>query len=470
MMMMSMSMPTSTSSSSSSTPATTTTTASGYLALLQEDDLTLRGYALEQLLQCIDTVWHQVAEALPDLEAMAEDSEDNRHLPRSLRQTAAAVASRVFFHLDEPTQALRLALEAGDAYFDPMAVASSSSSSSSPSPPSSSSPYVERLVAAALDAFCTARRNERDAGETTTTTTTTTSSDEMPWTTEQLKPMIYRLLDASCQAGRFPDAIGIALEACDAEKLRDILHHPLARTYPMNQPSSSLTFSGAASIRLLKYALEATITVVTSKAFRTQALQVIAECLQQHVQENDTVDKADAAYELVRVYQWLGQAQPVATVLSTLLQSTIPRDVLLAYQLCFDIMDSGDQAFVRAVSRSLFPSSAATEATTTTTTATEASTTTLTTTPPLTPLEQAKRVLLGGFSAELALSFLHKESRADRLIMETLKRSLDERSSGSRSSILHNAAVVTHSVLYAGTTNDSFLREYLDWMKRASNW
>ena len=54
--------------------------------------------------------------------------------------------------------------------------------------------------------------------------------------------------------------------------------------------------------------------------------------------------------------------------------------------------------------------------------------------------------------------------------MENLKKSLEERGSGGRSSLLHNAAVMTHSYLYAGTTNDSFLRDYLDWMKKASNW
>merc|ERR1719390_119063 len=55
--------------------------------------------------------------------------------------------------------------------------------------------------------------------------------------------------------------------------------------------------------------------------------------------------------------------------------------------------------------------------------------------------------------------------------MEQLKKTLEERSSGSsRSSVLHNAAVMAHSYLFAGTTNDSFLRDYLDWMKKASNW
>jgi len=68
-------------------------TASGYIALLQEPDAALRKHALTKLLGCVDTLWHEVAESLPDLETIAEDLD----LPLEMRQTAAAVASRVFF-------------------------------------------------------------------------------------------------------------------------------------------------------------------------------------------------------------------------------------------------------------------------------------------------------------------------------------------------------------------------------------
>ena len=124
------------------TSPTSVATASGWLALLQEADMALRNHALIKLLDCVDTLWHEVAESLPDLEALAEDTD----LPLDMRQTAAAVASRVFFHLEEPSQALRLALEAGQAHFDP----------------SKHTPYEERLVSAALDAYIQQRRSFED--------------------------------------------------------------------------------------------------------------------------------------------------------------------------------------------------------------------------------------------------------------------------------------------------------------------
>jgi 26S proteasome regulatory subunit N2 len=388
--------------SSSNAMTNSAAAASGYLALLQEDDVTLQSHALSKLLECVDTQWHQVAQALSDLEALAE----NANLPPDSRQTAAAVASRVFFYLDEPTQALRLALQAGESHFDPM---------------QTSSPYVQRLVTAALDAYIQIRQQKE--GE-----------EAQLLTLEQLQPMMDRLLERSCQAGRYDHALGIALEARETDKLRDILK---------------------ACPSLLNYAIRTITTLVSSKTFRTQALQVVAERLDA---EFDVTSKKNAtAPDLVKVHQLLGQAKPVADVLSTLLSSADEDCALLGLQLCFDLMDSGDQAFVQSVSRILFPTVEGDDNQDTSATVSPA-------------MAQAKRVLVDGFASELALSFLHKESRADRLIMENLKKTLEERSSGSRSSILHNAAVVAHSYLYAGTTNDSFLRDYLDWMKKASNW
>jgi 26S proteasome regulatory subunit N2 len=124
-------------STSATTPAVVAT-ASGFVALLQEPDVILKEHALKKLLECVDTLWHEVAESLPDLETIAEDLD----LPLAMRQTAAAVASRVFFHLEEPSQALRLALEAGESHFDLQ----------------QKTPYVQSLTRAAVDAYIQERR------------------------------------------------------------------------------------------------------------------------------------------------------------------------------------------------------------------------------------------------------------------------------------------------------------------------
>lgn len=365
-------------------------TASGWLALLQEPDVTLQSHALTKLLACVDTLWHEVAEALPDLEALAE----NEELPAATRQTAAAVASRVFFHLGEPHQALRLALEAGDLEVDVQP----------------DDPYRKRLLSAALDAYIAHRRQVLE--ESPAAADESTNLPIAP-----LQALVHKLLDATCQSGHAADALGIALEAREEDQVLAIL-------------KSNPHLCGAALHPL---------SLVSNKAFRNSVLTVISSCL-----------KPDQIDLRVLVHQLLNQPEPVATVLASLLKAS-EEDSLFAYQVCFDLIDSGDQAFVQIVSDAL-ATSFGEEATTNT------------------QCLQAQRILVGGFSSELTLSFLHKQSNADRLTMEQLKKSLEERGSGGRNSILHNAAVMTHAYLYAGTTNDSFLRDYLDWMKKASNW
>jgi len=351
--------------------ASTVPTASGWLALLQEPDTTLQAHALNELLKCVDTQWPEVAEALPQLEELAESGNN----------VAAAVASRVFFHLREEPQALRLALEAGEEHFDLH----------------SKTPYVERLVAAAFDAYIAQRNSE------------TSSEADIALPEAPLQALVHRLLQHAVKTGRAADALGIALEAQEVSLVTQILNEA-----PHLGPK----------------ALDAATTVVTHKAFRNQVLEVVAAGLK----DNNPQLK-------VLVHQLLKQPAPVSNVLKALLSSEKVDDQLLGLQLCFDLVDTGDQSFVTQVAEGLGGEH-----------------------------EQALRVLVGGFSSELALSLLHKHSNADRLLMETLKKSLEERGSGGRNSILHNTSVMTHSYLYAGTTNDSFLRDYLDWMKKASNW
>jgi len=366
-----------------STTPTQIISAAGWLALLQEPDVALQSHALTKLLECVEFSWHEVAESLPDLEAISENSK----LPVTTRHTAAAVASHVFFHLGEPQQALRLALEAGD--FDL----------------SRNDTYSKRLLTAALDAYIAFRRGEDEEDHFHSNTEITT----LP--IGSLKALVHKLLISSCEKGHAADALGIALEAHEIDQVHFIL-----KRYP----------------HLCSMALE---SPMSSKAFRTKVFQSIAECI-----------PMDQIVLRVLVHQRLNQPEPVAKVLLQLLSGTDDQ-ALLGYQVCFDLIDSGDQAFIHAVA-SHIPSLSE----------------------PNLRWKQAERILLGGFESELALSFMHKNSNADRLIMEQLKKALEERGSGGRNSILHNAAVVTHSYLYAGTTNDSFLRDYLDWMKKASNW
>mmetsp|Transcript_6645 Transcript_6645/g.11182 ORF Transcript_6645/g.11182 Transcript_6645/m.11182 type:complete len:1130 (-) Transcript_6645:60-3449(-) len=473
-------MPIPTSPTPQKRPRLPIATASGLLALLSEPDPTLVQHALTKLLSVVDTLWHEVAEALPDLEAIAEggvvgggeEDEDNDDTSMAVdnstgtvvvvfdtltRQKAAALASRVFFHLEEPRQALRLALESGNEYFNVL------------SPKVEDEAYVERLVNAAIGEYVKKRRGEFDGAVTVVSGgAVKEEEEEEELDMDKLQSVVHLMFERCYQDGHYGHALGVAFESMEKDKVAEILDRLLTSS------SSSTSGSEEQVVSTLKYALQSAQTLITSKNFRVEALTLVASTLEQLVLSKNgdysLSNTKEAACTLVLCRQILGEAEAVGKMITLLIDATAKATdeegedtALLGLQLCFDIVDSGDEAFVTKVAQCLPKqvvvegSSGETDANDTRSDITWAY------------FSNAHRVLTGGFTSELSLSFLYKNSNFDKLIMTNLKKALEERGM-SRNSVLHNCAVTAHGYLTAGTTNDSFLRDNLDWMKKASNW
>jgi 26S proteasome regulatory subunit N2 len=410
--------------------------------MLSEPSPQLVSAALSRLLAVVDTLWHEVSESLPELEALAEDAE----LESLTRQTAAAVASRVFFHLEEPAQALRLALEAGERHFDIV---------------NDKSAYVETLIAAAVEAYIEQKGQATAAGDGGADADSPSALDM-----DKLERVVDLMFQRCYVDGTFEHALGVAFEAREAVKASEVLKRAAQEGPEVRR-------------RTLDYALDAAVTLVASKAFRVETLMIVADELSQEFHETrGTEGRKTAAVALCQAHQILGQAAPVSQLITSLLEAT-EEEALLGLQLCFDLIDSGDQGFINAVAEGLaLPKPTPADQAVTVTVDGDGDG--LEVVPSVLPersesivqrFQNVQRILTDGFSSELALSFLHKNSDSDKLIMENLKKALEDRASGSgRNSILHNCAVATHAYLNAGTTNDSFLRDHLDWMRKASNW
>ena len=84
-------------------------------------------------------------------------------------------------------------------------------------------------------------------------------------------------------------------------------------------------------------------------------------------------------------------------------------------------------------------------------------------------LSNALRFLTGWFEYDLDLSFLHKNSDSYQTVLENLKKAPEEKGA-SQKAVLHNCTVAAHAYLNTRTTNESFLRDHLNWMRKASNW
>ena len=51
-----------------------------------------------------------------------------------------------------------------------------------------------------------------------------------------------------------------------------------------------------------------------------------------------------------------------------------------------------------------------------------------------------------------------------------IKLNIKQNALEQRNSVFHSATVIANSLMHAGTTVDSFLRDNLDWLGRATNW
>ncbi|KAG6726123.1 hypothetical protein I3842_02G065500 [Carya illinoinensis] len=80
-------------------------------------------------------------------------------------------------------------------------------------------------------------------------------------------------------------------------------------------------------------------------------------------------------------------------------------------------------------------------------------------------LTKIKGILSGETSIQLTLQFLYSHNKSDLLILKTIKQSVE-----MRNSVCHSATIYANAVMHAGTTVDTFLRENLDWLSRATNW
>jgi len=76
-----------------------------------------------------------------------------------------------------------------------------------------------------------------------------------------------------------------------------------------------------------------------------------------------------------------------------------------------------------------------------------------------------REVLQGTKSIELNLEFLYRNNHADKNVLNKIRDSLE-----SRNSIFHTGVTFANAFMNAGTTNDTFFRENLDWLGKAVNW
>jgi 26S proteasome regulatory subunit N2 len=156
------------------------TSAGGILALLkdqnQEEQLKvqLTQFALRKLDLVVDEFWAEISDSIQTIEVVSEDD----IYPAEVRQQAALVASKVYYHLGSYEDSLQYALGA-DTLFDIS---------------DTRSQYVETIIAKCIDSY-TAKRT---AGEENID--------------KRLETIVDRMFDRCFQHGQYRQALGIAIE------------------------------------------------------------------------------------------------------------------------------------------------------------------------------------------------------------------------------------------------------------------
>ncbi|CAF2096074.1 unnamed protein product [Brassica napus] len=355
------------------------------------------------------------------------------HLNNLVDRFWPEISTSVFYYLGELNDSLSYALGAG-AFFDV----------------SEDTDYVHTLLAKAIDEYAILRSKAVE-------------SSEMVDIDPRLEAIVERMLGKCITDGKYQQAMGIALECRRLDKLEEAI-------------TKSDNVEGT-----LTYCINVSHSFVNRREYRHEVLSLLVEVYQK-LPSPDYLS-------ICQCLMFLDEPQGVATILEKLLRSDSKDDALLALQIAFDLVENEHQAFLLSVRDRLpAPKTRPVEVaqaveTTATTNENLSRDVQMADDTPVTPdqtivhetdpvdatyaerLTKIKGILSGETSIQLTLQFLYSHNKSDLLILKTIKQSVE-----MRNSVCHSATIYANAIMHAGTTVDTFLRENLDWLSRATNW
>ncbi|KAJ7492719.1 D-isomer specific 2-hydroxyacid dehydrogenase [Mycena latifolia] len=265
--------------------------AAGVLALLSEPDHVFKQHALDALNPLVPQFWAEISEHI----ALIESLHENEDLPKQARDSAALLASKVYYFLAEYDEALSFALGAGPAF-------------EAETRAYGSEEYVETVLSKAIDRYIEVRSEEQ-----------TGKSDKVD---PRLQTVIENIFARCIDEREYKQAIGIALES----RRLDVI----ARIYSQTKDTS-----------LLSYAMEGVLDTGFSLSYRDQVLSFLFPLFPQPV----AGDSSPHVHALTRLLVTL--SSPSLTV--PFLTALVPKEKLLAYQFAFDLVEGGSQDFLESV-------------------------------------------------------------------------------------------------------------------------
>ncbi|KAE8703028.1 26S proteasome non-ATPase regulatory subunit 1-like protein B [Hibiscus syriacus] len=291
------------------------------------------------------------------------------------------------------------------------------------------------------------------------------SSDEAAKVDTRLEKIVERMLEKCIMDRKYQQAMGIAIECWRLDKLEEAI-------------TRSENFHTT-----LAYCTNVSHSFIYRREFRREVLRLLVKVYQQ-LPSPDYLSTSQCL-------MFLDEPEGVAKILEKLLRSENKEDALLAFQVAFNLVENEQQAFLLNVRDHLSaPKSLHSEPIQTgsadpapaenkNSTAledvqmTDESSAIATNVHEADPKEalyierltKIKGILSGETSIQLTLQFLYSHNKSDLLILKKIKQSVE-----MRNSVCHSATIYANAIMHAGTTVDTFLRDNLDWLSRATNW
>ncbi|KAK9401498.1 26S proteasome non-ATPase regulatory subunit 1 [Crotalus adamanteus] len=398
------------------------TSAAGIISLLDEEEPELKEFALHKLNAVVNDFWAEISESVDKIEILYED------VGFRSREFAALVASKVFYHLGAFEESLNYALGAGNLFNV-----------------NDNSEYVETIIAKCIDHYTKQCVENADLTE-----------GVQKAVDPRLEGIVNKMFQRCLDDHKYKQAIGIALET----RRLDIFEKTILESNDV--PG------------MLAYSLKLCMSLMQNKQFRNQVLRVLVK-IYMNLEKPDFINVCQCLI-------FLDDPQAVSDILEKLVKED---NLLMAYQICFDLYESASQQFLSAVIQNLrsvgTPIASVPGSTNTGTVAGpekegELMETEEKTGSPIATVKAAQtnpgtkdqipkmiKILSGEMAIELHLQFLIRNNNTDLMILKNTKDAV-------RNSVCHTATVIANSFMHCGTTSDQFLRDNLEWLARATNW
>ena len=486
----------------------------GVVGFLQEPDPELQIFALNTLNDQIDSLWTEVADNINDIEALYEDPS----FPE--RELAALVAAKVYYHLGEYNESMAFALHAGkhfelgrkgefedtiiskcvdtfiamhgaspgeslpapsqlNATFSSKSNGASSISASLTSPvtPFSQSALPSRSLLSRQDSTTTFDPNLQGVEGADGAIPLPGSTTSLQQLQKQLQDAMEELFEECFRQGRYKQVIGIAVEARQLKWLRITMQKAVEA-----DKTQGLERETPQGEELLDYMLSICMDIVQENSLRIELLRIILDLLKE-IHDPDY-------FAIAKCVVYLNEPEMASKLLIELVERENTKSLATAYQIAFDLYDNSTQQFLRNVQEGLpqqpkpeleKPAEEPIENGQTPEESTQLLSELQDSAAPASSIDgpsQAKLspeaekafdairyILKGSKSIELDLEFLYRSNRTDMTLLNKIKDSLE-----ARNSIFHSAVTFANGFMHAGTTNDKFFRDNLEWLGKAINW